>query len=209
MVLVPYSKPYLSVEDQVRLLQGRGMAISDLQKAEACLRRIGYYRLSGYWYPFRHREIITTANGAESTRIFENFRPGTEFAHVMDLYVFDKRLRPLFLDAIERIEVGLRVDIPLLLGLRGAYAYRDPSEFNKYFSIPNPVTNKTPHEKFIEKLDESYIRSREEFAEHFRTKYSSELPIWMVIELWDFGNLATILSGMKSSDCLLWPQDTL
>lgn len=197
---VAYSKSYLPVDDQVRLLQARGMVISNSDKAEICLRRIGYYRLSGYWYPFRHREILTDPQGKQSDRIFENFRTGTQFAQVVDLYVFDKRLRLLFLDAIERIEVALRVDIALLLGLRGAFAYRDISQFNKYFSSIDPKTGDTPHAKFLRKLDDAYERSREEFAEHFRNKYDSHLPIWMSIELWDFGTLATILSGMKGAD---------
>jgi abortive infection bacteriophage resistance protein len=197
---ISYDKPYLPVADQVRLLQARGMLISDSDRAEICLRRIGYYRLSGYWYPFRHREILTDSQGRQYDRMFENFRPGTEFAHVVNLYVFDKRLRLLFLDAIERIEVGLRVDIALLLGLRGAFAHRDISQFNKHFSTIDPDTGETLHAKFLGKLDGSYRRSREEFVDHFREKYISELPIWMSIELWDFGTLATILSGMKSAD---------
>jgi abortive infection bacteriophage resistance protein len=102
-------------------------------------------------------------------------KPKTAFAGsattlVVGLYVFDKRLRLLFLDAIERIEVGLRVDIALLLGLRGAFAHRDIPEFNGYFSRVDPDSGDTLHAKFLNKLDTSYQRSREEFAEHFRKK---------------------------------------
>jgi abortive infection bacteriophage resistance protein len=187
------------VGQQVELLRGRGMAISDTPKAETCLHRIGYYRLSGYAYPFRQREIRIGTNGRELELIHEQFRPHTEFSTIMDLYVFDKKLRLLFLDAIERIEVGLRVEVALILGTYGAYSYRDPATFNSYFSVPD-AEGVTPHTKFIEKLDLAFRRSREEFAEHFRSKYSSDLPIWMSIELWDFGTLSTVLNGMKSVD---------
>jgi abortive infection bacteriophage resistance protein len=175
------------------------MVISDTPKAEICLHRIGYYRLSGYAYPFRHREIRKNLDGDQVDHLQESFRPQTDFSTIMELYVFDKRLRLLFLDAIERIEVSLRVEVALILGTYGAFSYRDPATFNRYFSVsgPNAIT---PHAKFIEKLDDAYRRSREEFAEHFRSKYSSDLPIWMSIELWDFGTLATVLSGMKSAD---------
>jgi abortive infection bacteriophage resistance protein len=175
------------------------MLISDVQKAEACLHRVGYYRLSGYAYPFRQREIRRNPDGSESEHLYESFRPHTEFSTIMELYVFDKKLRLLFLDAIERIEVGLRVEVALILGLYGAYSYRDPLIFNRFFSTPD-AEGATPHTKYINKLDEAFRRSREEFAEHFRAKYSSELPIWMSIELWDFGTLSTVLSGMKSGD---------
>lgn len=194
-----YSKPYLSVAQQVELLRSRGMNISDTPRAEICLHRIGYYRLSGYAYPFRHREIRRNLDGQEVEHLYETFRPHTDFSKIMELYVFDKRLRLLFLDAIERIEVSLRVEIALILGLYGALSYRDPATFNRYFSRPDPH-GVTPHAKLLEKLDDAYRRSREEFAEHFRSKYSSDLPIWMSIELWDFGTLATVLNGMRSSD---------
>lgn len=127
------------------------------------------------------------------------FRPHTDFSQIMALYVFDKRLRLLFLDAIERIEVGLRVEVALILGTYGAFSYRDASTFNRYFSVIDS-NGITPHEKFIKKLDDAFRSSREEFAEHFRSKYSSDLPIWMSIELWDFGTLSSVLSGMRSVD---------
>lgn len=200
MNLIPYTKPYLAVPDQVRLLQARGMFISDQLKAETCLHRIGYYRLSGYAYPFRHREITRNFDGGTTEHIHEHFRPGTEFAHIMALYVFDKKLRLLLLDAIERVEVGLRVEIALLLGLRDPFTHLDPRNFNRHFSTPNKLGGQTPHAIFLEKLDAAFQRSREEFAEHFKNKYESKLPIWMSIELWDFGTLSAILSGMQASD---------
>ncbi len=200
MPLRPYSKPYLSVAQQVELLRGRGMQISDTAKAELCLHRIGYYRLSGYAYPFRHRELFQNADGSQGERIFENFRPNTDFSTVMELYVFDKRLRLLFLDAIERIEVALRVEIALLLGKYGALSYREGAFFNRFFTTPDAMSGETPHQKFLTKLDEAFSRSKDEFAIHFAANYSSKLPIWMSIEVWDFGCVATILNGMKDSD---------
>jgi abortive infection bacteriophage resistance protein len=200
MERIPYAKPYLPVADQVCLLQARGMHISDIKKVEHCLQRVGYYRLSGYWYPFRHKEILKDARGREENRTFDAFRPQTEFSTVFDLYVFDKKLRLLFLDAIERIEVGLRVDIALQLGIQGALSHRDAASFNSYFSTVDEETGVTPHAKFLEKLDIAASRSKEDFVVSFRSKYSTDMPIWMCIELWDFGMLASIISGMRSSD---------
>ena len=50
-------KPWLSVDDQLAQLVDRGMAISDPAKARDYLERIGYYRLSGYWYDMRVRDV--------------------------------------------------------------------------------------------------------------------------------------------------------
>lgn len=176
------------------------MFISDTVKAASCLHRVGYYRLSGYAYPFRHREIITDLDGKSTEKLFESFRPGTDFSTVMDLYVFDKKLRLLFLDAIERIEVALRVEVALHLGRYGALSYREPTIFNPFFHTKTTDNKETQHQKWLRKIDEAFDHSREEFANHYRSKYSTPLPIWMSIEVWDFGCLAMVLNGMKDAD---------
>lgn len=151
---VPYAKPHLSVAGQIALLQGRGMAITDVPRAQSYLERIGYYRLSGYWYPFRQSRPAKDATGNLKIEILDDFRPGTEFRHAVELYVFDKRLRLLFLDALERVEIGLRVDVALLLGARNPWAHRSPAELHGNFSVrPDPATGHTLHQDWLARLD--------------------------------------------------------
>ena len=53
---MPYispTKPHRSYKELVALLEKRGMIIPDKQRAERKLSQIGYYRLSGFWYPCR------------------------------------------------------------------------------------------------------------------------------------------------------------
>jgi abortive infection bacteriophage resistance protein len=209
-----YMKPYKNVSDQIALPQSRGMGITDKAAASNCLQRIGYYRLSGYWFPFRKSHISTNPlsakvlphplTGKPQVIVEDNFRSGTTFQLVMDHYVFDKRLRLLFLDAIERIEVALRVDIALLIGARDPWAHRDPNQLHGKFSKRiNPTTGQTEYAKWLDRLDETFGRSKEEFVKHFKTKYRGEKPpVWIAIELWDFGMLSVFLSGMKVADQL-------
>ncbi len=204
-----YKKPYLPVADQLSLLMSRGMEVTDLKAASACLERIGYYRLSGYWYPFRESALLTDGTGTPllhpSTKkrqygVKNNFRVGTTFSAVMDLYVFDKRLRMIFLDAIERIEVGLRVDIALLLGARGALVHRDPSQLHGNFTRVN-ANGQSDHLRWLDNLDQKFRRSKEEFVKHFKNKYPNQAPpVWIAIELWDFGLLSIFLGGLKHGD---------
>jgi abortive infection bacteriophage resistance protein len=179
------------------------MEITDVGAAAACLGRIGYYRLSGYWYSAResHR-VISSATGKPQLIVEDTFRPGTTFQQVMDLYVFDKRLRLLFLDAIERVEIALRVDIALLIGSRSPWAHRDATQLHGNFTNNiNPLHGKTDFEKWLERLDETFDRSKDEFVKHFKQKYAGESPpIWIAIEVWDFGMLSIFLSGMQIAD---------
>jgi abortive infection bacteriophage resistance protein len=190
-----YIKPYLTVADQIALLRSRGMEITDTAAAAACLGRIGYYRLSGYWYSSRKSHwatnpstgvvLIDPRTKKPQVVVEDDFRPGTTFQQIMDLYVFDKRLRLLFLDAIERVEVALRVDIALLIGERNPWAHRDPSQLHGNFTKKiNPLHGQTDYAKWLERLDELFDRSKDEFVKHFKKKYVGEYPpIWIAIEL--------------------------
>jgi abortive infection bacteriophage resistance protein len=200
MPKIPYAKPHLPVSDQLELLKSRGMLVTDEPRALQYLKRIGYYRLSGYWYPFRQSRLTAAESGLPKSEILDQFVQGTEFRHAVELYVFDKRLRLLFLDAIERIEVALRVDIALLLGARDPWAHRNPSELHGHFAAKLNPRGTTGHKEWLGRLDTNERRSREDFVLHFRARYSSDLPIWVAIELWDFGMLSTFLSGMKVAD---------
>jgi abortive infection bacteriophage resistance protein len=197
-----YTKPHLSFANQLKVLIDRGMEVTDEAAALDYLRRIGYYRLSAYWYPLRKFEA--RANGPAGRPQFvraNDFLAGSRFVDVADLYVFDKKLRLLVLDAIERLEVAVRVDIAHHLGKSDRFAQVNPDFFNAGFTKKiNAKNGETSHQTWLRKHDKLVADSREMFAVHFKTKYGLPLPIWASIELWDFGMLSTFYSGMLVPD---------
>ena len=48
---VAFTKPPTSLSDQIRLLQQRGLVISDGPKAEFYLAQLNYYRFAAYCLP--------------------------------------------------------------------------------------------------------------------------------------------------------------
>ena len=111
------------------------------------LRRIGCYRLSAYWYPFPDTSLQQDPISKKLTVVrSEQFIEGARFQDALDLYVFDKRLRLLLLDAIERIEIAVRVDIAHLLGEHDAFAHTNPALLHGNFTKkikPKPVKRAT------------------------------------------------------------------
>ena len=49
-----YSKPPLSIADQIARLKQRGLKFNDEQKAAHYLSNISYYRLRAYTYPYKN-----------------------------------------------------------------------------------------------------------------------------------------------------------
>jgi abortive infection bacteriophage resistance protein len=188
-----YTKPYLSLPDQLALLKSRGLQVADDTVGMECLRRNGYYRLSAYWYPFR--EIVS---GLRT----DNFLTGSSFEDVVSLYTFDKKFKLLLLDALERVEIAARVEIALTLGQRNTFAQEDPLEFHTNFTTRRRVTVPSGYDTWLRNYKKQVDKSKDEFMLHFERQHSSRypLPIWIAIELWDFGLLSNAFGGLKYPD---------
>ncbi|MWD27888.1 abi family protein [Aquicoccus sp. SCR17] len=170
------------------------MLIEDEAKASEYLQRIGYYRLSAYWHPMRKRCAATG-------QVQDDFSEGTTFKEVTDLYLFDGRLRLIMLDALERLEVSLRTEVALTLGRKHPKAHRKPEYLGANFSKATTKNGPTRHRKWLQKLDDRFLNSKDQFAEHFRKKYpSDDMPVWIAVELLDFGPLSHLIAGMSFAD---------
>lgn len=197
-----YSRPWLSYAQQLARLQARGMTITDEPAALDYLERIGYYRLSGYWYPFRCFETVTLPDGKLGSKATDQFVSNTHFVDAVELYLFDKQLRMLVMDALERIEVALRVDVAYLLGERDPFAHLDPRQFHPSF-IREPFyrgSRETRFEAWLTKYQGLVKRSKEDFVRHYHLNHGDKLPIWVAVELFDFGALSQLLSMMTVPD---------
>lgn len=197
MTSTTYAKPHLSLEHQLELLKGRGLLVTDDQEGARWLGIIGYYRLSGYTYAYR--EIV---DGVRTDRFLES----TSLDQVLALYDFDRRLKLLALDALERIEVAVRCQVGFTLGLRGSYAHLDRANLDGKFTEAAPAADPdTPpepsrYDEWITKVHEAEARSKEDFVLHFRRKYDGRLPVWVATEVLDFGGLSVLYEGLKHSD---------
>jgi len=184
-MLRPYTKPALSFEEQLRQLASRGLHIPDRDSALHHLSAISYYRLSAYWYPFLQRNA--------AGEVTSTFRPGTDFDQVVALYEFDRHLRLLVMDAIERVEVHVRTLVTYHLGHQyGPFGHTDPDNFHPKFD----------HAKWLEKLNAEARQSSDAFVDHFRKKYIGfpTLPIWMSTEVMSLGALSFCYTGLKNPD---------
>lgn len=160
-----FTKPVLSTTELISFLQDKGLDFKHEQHARRCLTYIGYYRLKIYMRPFE------TAS--------KDFHLGTTFEQVVEIYNFDRKLRLLCLDAIERIEVALRACLINVMGCHGGphFYYEE-----KFFENKEAVTR---------------IRRKGENGKHLSiTHYKAEyetpyLPaIWCLTEASTFGELS-------------------
>jgi abortive infection bacteriophage resistance protein len=136
--------------------------------------------------------------------LLDNFVPGSRFGDVVRLYVFDKKLRLLALDALERIEMAVRVDVAHLLGQLDPRAHEISAclhgNFAKKVITKGPDAGKTAHQAWLSKYQALLNRARgTPFVQHHLREYGT-LPIWVAIEVWDFGLLSRLFAGMRYAE---------
>lgn len=175
--MTAFTKPAISISDQCQLLIDRGLIVADRSQVEHYLHTLGYYRLSAYALPFQ----LGVSN--------HTFKPNVSFDDIRKLYIFDRELRLLVLDAIERVEVALRSQLNNQMVLSyGPHWYLDELHF-----IP-----KYDHKKLLANIEQEMNRSKETFISAYVKKYTTPrlAPSWMVTELLTLGQLSRVY------DCL-------
>lgn len=177
---IPFDKPPLSNKEIIRLLSERGMIIDDPKRAEHYLDFISYYRLSVYMLPFQDER--------------HSFKKPVSFEKILRLYSFDRRLRLLSMDALERIEVAFRTVIVNCLSEKcGAFwlenpdCFHDKNKRNTQASMLEEIRKQIEQQKTAPSL------------EHYYQTYSApEIPpAWIVFEILPFGCVSRIYENLK------------
>jgi abortive infection bacteriophage resistance protein len=138
--------------------------------------------LRAYTYPFQDN------TNSDNNHHFE--RNDIHFSDVIDLYCFDRRLRTLIFNAIEKIEISIRTKI--------VYEYSITTKNSHWFLDKNLYHQPEQYGYIIDKIKEDVNRSNEDFVSHYNRKYSvPDLPpAWMTLETLSFGNLSKLLSNL-------------
>lgn len=168
-----YSKPWISIDDQIVLLtKDKGLVCDNIDAIRQALETVGYYRLAAYWFPYK-----ITSNEGKTV-----FRKGTTFDEIMRTYEFDRRLRLLMFEAVGRIEVFLRSRLAYFASEEdGAFGYHESTEDN---------------------LTREYAKAQnsEQYIKHFKKKYGDEHqlpPYWMMVECTTMGTLELLYSKVS------------
>jgi abortive infection bacteriophage resistance protein len=180
------NKPAYSIANQIALLKERGMLFRHEDKATHFLENISYYRLKGYWWD--QQSDITS----------HTFNPDTYFEDIVDRYNFDRHLRLILFDAIERIEVALRTKMIYHLSLsHGSLWYLNPALFtNSTHNINGEI--KTIHLHTIDELRKDFKRSKEIFIQDHKNRFSNEeADAWKILEVASMGTLSKLYKNLN------------
>lgn len=188
-----YKKPPLTYQQQLELWKSRGLIVNDEPKAIHYLANISYYRLSAYALPFQLQKDV--------------FDQGTDFNDILNLYLYDRELRILVFNAIERLEISFRARLIYVLAHKYGSHWQDDA---KIFKNPYRVKNNKTGEYFtidiFSEVQDMILQSTrdkhpETFINHYKNTYSKPVnpPSWMCLEVLTLGQLSKLYNGLKEN----------
>jgi abortive infection bacteriophage resistance protein len=177
-----YTKVPFTVDQQIAQLKQRGLEILATDNAQHFLSHISYYRLAGYWWPMQ-------AEPKEN----HQFKPNSRFCDVIALYNFDRELRIIIFDAIEKIEISLRTKL----------IYHLSHEFGPWWFQSMEIYQNVPQAiRTLATLEEEIERSKDAFIKEHKRKHKDDQrfpPSWKSLELTSLGALSRIYGNLKNN----------
>lgn len=174
-----------SIDEQVKLLAGRGMIFDDIPKAKEILGDIGYYHFGFFSFPFEKSYPQKNNRSHEVV-------PGTTFKQVHDLYVFDSQLRFILTRALTRIEINIRTRIT---NMGSMHYINDPW----WFCNPSYMKNSYIYQ-FDKEVYDAVKKNpviKEHHKKHHKDKYA---PAWKTMEFMTLGNIVFLFEAIKDTD---------
>lgn len=193
-----FDKPHREAIELLRKLEERGMTV-DQVSALPYVVQVGGYRMKGYWYQWQDPAS-------------KKFREPVHFDQVIERYEFDRLLRRITGDALERIELMVRATISNVMSKHeGAHWFMKDELFTistdkraRGEVAPNPDARpsnaprklKSLHERVAEEVSRM---KRKPFIEHYQAKYREPAlpPSWAISECLSFGSWSTAYPTLK------------
>lgn len=186
-------KPFKTVDEEILILQSRGLCIPDLDDAKKKLLNNNYYTvINGYKHPF-----LTKDSSSQN----EQFKEGTSFDEIFALYEFDCQFRALLLKYILCVEHQLKSVISHTF----AGTYRDVP-FSKYlepeyFDLAGhkqQVNYNNLIEHIKAELDHQRLNKNPVLL-HYETNYNN-IPPWILISVLSFGMVRSFFCSLKQKE---------
>lgn len=176
-----FYKAYTHPADIVTLLKERGLDVADSQRVEHYIRNIGYYRLSAYLYPL-----------LQLPKEEHRFKSKSKFQDALNLYRFDKKLRLLLFNEIEKVEIALRSALANIVAEETGNIF--------WMTDVSVFANEDKFNRTMALVDKELNNSKEEFILHFKKTYSNPYPpAWILVEILPLGIVTRIYENLADN----------
>ncbi len=176
-------KVFKTLDEQVHIMQSKGLVISDIEETKDILLRENYFFINGYRLLF----MESSSN--------KKFLSGTTFEEVYSMFQFDRHLRNIIFKNLLIIENNIKSITAYNLSKH--YGIREEEYLN-----PKNFTSDRKRKKQVDDLLRKMKRQiringgQHQATMHYIDKYGY-IPLWIVVKILSFGIVSEMYQILK------------
>ena len=180
------AKVFRTIDEQIEILQGKGLIISNIDEAKDILLRENYFFLNAYRFVFLRKD------GSKK------FIPGVTFEELYSLFKFDRQIRNIIFKNILIIENNYKSMLSYVLSK--TYGYKEKDYLN-----PNNFDNTNGKIRQINDLLRKIKRQirinavQNRATSHYINNYGY-IPLWVGVKVLSFGIISEMFGILKSEN---------
>ena len=180
------NKVFKTIDEQILILQDKGLIIDDIDFARDILIRENYFFIMGYRHPF-----LKIKNE-------RYFIPSTHFSELYALFNFDRQIRNIIFKNLLIVENNMKSIFSYQLSKKYGYKEKD-------YLRPGNFTNNPEKQRQINDLLHKMRRQiKVNGAQHSATSHYiynyGYIPLWVVVKVLSFGIVSELFTIMKRED---------
>lgn len=179
-------KVFRTIQEQISILESKGLIIDDYLFTEDILIRENYFFISGY----RHLFLKSPKD--------RNFIKGTTFRELYALFNFDRQVRNIVFKNLLIIENNLKSIISYQLSKKYGFREKDYLRPENFTKVPDK------QRQLNDTLKKMKRQIRVNGAQHSATSHYLNnygyIPLWVVVKVLSFGIVGELYTVMKRED---------
>lgn len=180
------NKDFKNLDEQINILEYKGLIIKNREYAETVLLRENYFFLNGYRHLF-----LKSKND-------KRFIEGTTFEELYSLFLFDRKFRNIIFKHLLIIENNIKSIISYQLSKK--YGYKE----NDYLKTKNFTSNPEKQRQVNDLMKKMKRQVRANAPQHSATMHYVNnygyIPLWVLVKVLSFGIVSELFSILKKED---------
>lgn len=179
-------KQFKNLDEQIAILQYKGLIIENAEYAKEVLFRENYFFLNGY----RHLFMNSDNN--------KKYLEGTTFEELYSLFLFDRQFRNIIFKNLLIIENNIKSIISYQLSKKYGYKEKDylrPKNFTN-----DPSRSRQVNDLLKKMKRQVRVNGKQHTATlHYISNYGY-IPLWILVKVLSFGIVGEMYSILKKED---------
>lgn len=179
-------KKFKTLQEQVDILESKGLLIEDRDKCIDILLRENYFFINGY----RHLLMKSPQD--------RNFVVGSTFRELYSIFLFDRYLRNIIFKNLLIVENNMKSIISYQLSKK--YGYREKDYLNAKNFTNDPDKSRRVKDLINKMKRQIRVNGQQHTATmHYITNYGY-IPLWVLVKLLSFGVISDLFTVLKPED---------